>query len=143
MLRPFHLALPTTDLTTTRQFYTTILGCTVGREDLSWIDLDFFGHQLVFHDCGGEGLPTLYNPVDQHQVPLPHLGVILKPGQFSSLATKLQGQVAFIIEPTTRFKGTAGEQQTMFFKDPIGYALEFKSFEDDRFIFEPFEEESS
>ena len=91
MLRPFHLALPTTDLTTTRQFYTAILGCTVGREDLSWIDLDFFGHQLVFHDCGGEGLPTLYNPVDQHQVPLPHFGVILKPGQFSSLATKLAG----------------------------------------------------
>jgi extradiol dioxygenase family protein len=36
----------------------------------------------------------------------------------------------FIIEPHTRFKGEVGEQATMFFLDPSGNALEFKSFAD-------------
>ena len=138
MVRPFHLALPTTDLAATRRFYLDILGCTLGREGSTWIDLDLCGHQLVFHDCDGQSLPTLYNPVDRHQVPLPHFGVILEPDAFARFAKRLEGQVTFIIKPTTRFEGTVGEQKTLFFNDPNGYALEFKSFADDRFIFEPF-----
>jgi extradiol dioxygenase family protein len=139
MIRPFHLAFPCADLEQTKAFYTEILGCGLGREDSSWVDLDFFGHQLVFHVCGGETLPKYYNPVDAHQVPLPHFGVILKPADFDALAERLRGNVEFVIEPYRRFKGTPGEQDTMFFFDNNGYALEFKAFEDDRFIFEPFE----
>ena len=47
------------------------------------------------------------------------------------LAERLQaaGQ-KFVIEPYVRFKGQAGEQATMFFIDPSGNALEFKSFAD-------------
>lgn len=141
MPRPFHLALPTTDLAATRVFYCDVLGCTLGRTDSTWIDLDLFGHQLVFHDCGGNTLPTLFNPVDAHQVPIPHFGIVLEPADFDALAARLRGAVEFIIEPTKRFVGTPGEQQTMFFKDPNGLSLEFKSFADDRFIFEPFEDQ--
>ena len=36
----------------------------------------------------------------------------------------------FIIEPHIRFKGEIGEQATMFFLDPSGNALEFKTFKD-------------
>jgi len=139
MIRPFHLALPTSNLAATRRFYVDVMGCRIGREDTSWVDLDLYGHQLVFHDCGGKSLPTLYNPVDRHQVPLPHFGIILRPADFTTLAARLEGQVSFVIAPTIRFSGTPGEQQTMFFKDPNAYALEFKAFADDRFIFEPFE----
>lgn len=139
MLRPFHLALPTTDLAGTRRFYVDVLGCSIGRTDDTWIDLDLFGHQLVFHDCGGEGLPTLYNPVDRHQVPIPHFGVLLTPDAFDDLIQTVRDKVTFIIEPSIRFEGTPGEQRTLFLKDPNGYALEFKSFADDRFIFAPFE----
>jgi extradiol dioxygenase family protein len=48
------------------------------------------------------------------------------------LADRLQanGSVAFVIEPTIRFRGEAGEQATMFFLDPSGNALEFKAFGD-------------
>ena len=42
-----------------------------------------------------------------------------------------------IVPPTTRFPDTPGEQKTLFFRDPNGYALEFKSFADDRFYLNP------
>ncbi len=141
MIRPFHLALPTTDLNATKGFYTELLQCKLGRSDDSWIDIDFFGHQLVFHDCGGQALPNYYNPVDKHQVPIPHFGVVLLPEAFKELAERLHHKVAFVVEPSVRFEGTAGEQHTMFVNDPNGYALEFKSFADDKFIFEPFEDQ--
>ena len=38
--------------------------------------------------------------------------------------------IKFVIEPYTRFDGQPGEQSTMFFLDPAGNALEFKSFAD-------------
>jgi extradiol dioxygenase family protein len=139
MLRPFHLALPAIDLSATQAFYCDLLGCKLGRTDDTWIDLDLFGHQVVFHDCGGEGLPDRYNPVDKHQVPVPHFGIILTPVQFEVLVERLKGNVDFVIEPSVRFAGTPGEQRTLFFRDPNNYALEFKCFADDRFIFEPFE----
>jgi len=44
-------------------------------------------------------------------------------------------KIEFIIEPYVRFKGLTGEQATMFFKDPSGNALEFKSFKDPSQIF--------
>ena len=42
------------------------------------------------------------------------------------MARLKQAEIQFIIEPYVRFKGTAGEQWTLFFLDPNGYALEFK-----------------
>lgn len=141
MPRPFHLALPTADLERARAFYTAVLGCGVGRSASHWVDLDFFGHQLVLHDAGGATLPSFSNPVDAHSVPVPHLGVVLEPAEFAALAAKLDGKVEWVIPPTVRFEGTVGEQQTMFFRDTDGNALEFKSFADDRYLFEPFSEE--
>ena len=40
------------------------------------------------------------------------------------------GGTTFVIEPYIRFAGQVGEQATMFFRDPAGNALEFKSFRD-------------
>ena len=69
------------------------------------------------------------NPVDGHDVPVPHFGVVLPPAQWNALAARLrQAGVTFLIEPHTRFAGQPGEQSTMFFLDPAGNALEFKSF---------------
>lgn len=68
--------------------------------------------------------------MDGHDVPVPHFGVILPPAEWTALADRLKDAgVAFVIEPHTRFAGQAGEQSTMFFLDPAGNALEFKSFE--------------
>ena len=52
-------------------------------------------------------------------------------GEWQALADKLvRVGTKFVIEPHIRFKGQVGEQATMFFLDPCGNALEFKSFQD-------------
>ncbi|MDA1354498.1 MAG: VOC family protein [bacterium] len=138
-VRPFHLALPAKNIEETIAFYTDVLGAKIGRSDETWVDFDLFGHQLVFHYCGGDTLPERFNPVDKHQVPIPHFGVILSVSDFEILAERIRAKgMSFIIAPYVRFKGTNGEQHTMFFQDNNGFNLEFKAFEDDRFIFEPF-----
>ena len=43
--------------------------------------------------------------------------------------------VEFVIEPTVRFAGQAGEQATMFLFDPAGNALEFKAMADPAKLF--------
>ena len=135
-IRPFHLAFPVTDLATTRHFYETILGCTVGRTSETWIDFNLFGHQITAHLCSGKSEQTPTNLVDGKSVPVRHSGVILQMEQWEALAEKLkQHDIRFIIEPYIRFKGEVGEQATMFFLDPSGNALEFKAFRQDEAIF--------
>ena len=129
-LSPFHLAIPVDDVEKARQFYREVLQCPEGRSDTLWVDFDFYGHQLVIHYKEKEGAGTLHrNPVDGHDVPIPHFGVVLEWEQWEGLASRLKGlEIEFIIEPYIRFKGLAGEQATMFFLDPCGNALEFKAF---------------
>lgn len=129
-LRPFHLAIPVKELNETRSFYNTVLGCTEGRSSERWVDLDFYGHQLVLHIADNTN-ETKSNPVDGHDVPVPHFGVVLSMEDWNELAERLKKhEVKFIIEPYIRFEGEPGEQATMFFKDPSGNALEFKAFKD-------------
>ena len=131
MLSPFHIAFPVDDLAAARRFYGEVLGCREGRSSDSWIDFDLFGHQIVAHRVPGAGANAAHNPVDGHQVPVPHFGVVLTMEQFDGLAERVRAAgIAFGIAPYVRFKGQVGEQATMFFKDPSGNALEFKAFAD-------------
>ena len=142
MIRPFHLAVPTKDIQKTIEFYTTVLDCKIGRQDTTWIDFDFYGHQLVFHEVSDINLQSLTNPVDSKAVRVPHFGVILTLEEWTSIRKKLNKlNIPFILDPYIRFKGTPGEQATMFFEDNNGYAVEIKAFRDDVFIFKPFESE--
>ena len=132
----FHLATPIKDIETTRAFYGELLGCTQGREAERWIDFDFFGHQVSFHlaDTDQSNEPT--NSVDGKQVPVRHFGAVLGWDDWETLSETLQNEgMEFIIEPYIRFKGETGEQATMFFLDPSGNALEFKSFKDESQVF--------
>ena len=134
-MRPFHLAFPVDNLDKTREFYTTILGCKEGRSSDSWIDFDMYGHQVVAH-LVDELEPVQTNLVDGNNVPASHFGVILEMNDWNELAKRLtESEIKFIIEPHIRFKGESGEQGTMFFLDPCGNALEFKSFNRDEMIF--------
>ena len=132
MPTPFHLAIRVRDLASARDFYGGLLACREGRSSSDWVDFDFFGHQLVCHvvgDTGGEA--SAHNPVDGHDVPVPHFGMVLEMPDWEALAARLKDAgVAFVIEPHVRFKGQPGEQATMFLTDPSGNALEFKSFRD-------------
>lgn len=136
MKNPFHLAFPINDIKETKSFYKKILGCKIGREDVKWVDFDFFGHQLSAHVKPDELKNTKKNAVDGKDVPVRHFGVILEWGAWHSLSEKLkENNISFIIEPYIRFEGELGEQATMFFLDPSGNALEFKSFKDPKQIF--------
>ena len=136
-LSPFHLAIPVNNIAKCKIFYKEILGCIEGRSSDNWVDFDLFGHQLVIHfqESNNKNLHT--NPVDGKDVPIPHFGVILEWENFKIFSSKLEKKgVEFIIKPYIRFEGEPGEQATMFFKDPSGNALEFKSFKDSSQIFE-------
>lgn len=136
-LRPFHLAFPVHDLAAARAFYGGTLGCGEGRSSDSWIDFDLYGHQIVAHlDAGRASADATSNPVDGHDVPVPHFGVVLGWEEWHALADRLRAAgTAFGIEPHIRFVGQPGEQATMFFRDPSGNALEFKAFRDPAKLF--------
>lgn len=134
-LSPFHVAIPVDDLTKCRTFYKDVLKCIEGRSSEKWVDFNFFGHQLVLHETSKSNNSET-NPVDGHQVPVPHYGVVLEWNSWHEFVEHLKAQnIEFAIEPYIRFQGKVGEQATMFFYDPAGNALEFKAFKDPSQLF--------
>lgn len=126
----FHLAYHVDDLDAARSFYSGVLKCEEGRSTDSWIDYNFFGHQISLH-LGPVFQTTNSGKVGARMVPMPHLGVILPADQWHQLAEQLTtAGIDFTIAPTTRFEGTPGEQHTMFFHDPAGNPIEIKGFTD-------------
>jgi uncharacterized protein len=127
----FHLAFPVHSIAAARAFYGGLLGCAEGRSAETWVDFDFYGHQVVAHLSPDECRPAATGQVDGDAVPVRHFGTILPMAEWEALADRLRAAgTRFIIEPHVRFKGEVGEQATMFFLDPSGNALEFKSFAD-------------
>jgi extradiol dioxygenase family protein len=127
--------MPVDDLEAARAFYGGTLGCAQGRSAETWVDWDLRGHQIVTH-LAPSASGQVHNPVDGHEVPIPHFGLILTIADFHELARRLRAAgTTFVIEPYVRFAGETGEQWTMFFYDPAGNALEFKAFADDSQIF--------
>ncbi|WP_439659161.1 VOC family protein [Lentzea sp. HUAS TT2] len=130
----FHLAMPVDDLAAARRFYGEVLGLEQGRSSDTWVDWNLHGHQFVTHLA--PRTERVSNPVDGHDVPVPHFGLVLTVDEFQKLAGKLaDAGTKFVIEPYVRFKGEPGEQWTMFLLDPAGNALEFKAFADDAQVF--------
>lgn len=133
----FHFAFAVDDLARAREFYGRLLGCPEGRSSDTWVDFDLHGHQIVAHLAPPrERADVATNPVDGDDVPVPHFGLILEWRAWHDLADRLKAAgTDFVVAPHIRFKGEAGEQATMFFRDPAGNALEFKAFQDEARIF--------
>jgi uncharacterized protein len=124
----FHLAYHVTDLDVARRFYGDVLGCREGRSTDTWVDFDFFGHQVSLH-LGEPFRTTRTGQVGEHLVPMPHLGLVLELPDWQALAQRLRdAQVDFVLPPQVRFEGQPGEQWTMFFRDPSGNPIEVKGF---------------
>ncbi|MDB5670506.1 MAG: glyoxalase [Alphaproteobacteria bacterium] len=135
-LPPFHLAFPVHDIEAARGFYGGLLACPEGRSAADWVDFDFFGHQIVAHFAPEAKPRPHHNPVDGHDVPVPHFGAVLDMAAWERLAERLQqAGMDFVIAPTVRFRGEAGEQATMFFLDPSGNAIEIKAMRDPANLF--------
>jgi uncharacterized protein len=128
---PFHLAFPVASLDQARAFYGGLLGCPEGRSSGTWVDFDFYGHQIVAHLAPEEIRDPVAHEVDGDDVPVRHFGAVLDMADWRALADRLRAAgVHFVVEPHVRFKGQPGEQATMFLRDPSGNALEFKAFVD-------------
>jgi len=128
---PFHLAFPVDDLAAARAFYGELLGCPEGRSTDHWVDFDLHGHQIVAHLAPEAVRARASNPVDGEKVPVPHFGLVLPMDDWRGLAERLENAgTEFVIAPSVRFEGQAGEQATMFLLDPAGNALEFKAMAD-------------
>ncbi len=126
----FHLAANVTNLDKARAFYGGLLGCTEGRSTDSWVDFNFFGHQLSLH-LGEPFAVKSTGEVDRVKVPMPHFGVVLPIDEWRTLAEHLRANdTDFVLKPTTRFAGQPGEQSTMFFYDPFGNPIEIKGVAD-------------
>ena len=124
----FHLAYHVTDLDAARRFYGDTLGCREGRSTDTWVDFDFFGHQISLH-LGQPFAVSNTGQVGQHMVAMPHLGIILLKPDWLALAERLKAaNTKFVLEPQVRFEGEPGEQWTMFFCDPSGNPIEVKGF---------------
>lgn len=126
----FHLAFHVSNLEQAREFYVSALGCREGRSTDTWIDFDLCGHQISLHL--GTPFPTENTGlVGTQRVPMPHFGVILSMKDWKVMAQRLKDHgAAFVLEPSIRFAGEAGEQATLFIKDPAGNAIEIKGFAD-------------
>ena len=136
MPQPFHYAFFVGDLASTRWFYREVLGCREGRSTDTWVDFDFFGHQISAHTTGTVVPTQNTGQVEGIKVPMPHFGALLDWNAFSALADRIRSAgVAFVLEPRIRYAGEPGEQATMFLLDPSGNALEFKSFKHPEHVF--------
>ncbi len=124
----FHLAFHVTDLDEARRFYGGVLGCTEGRSTDTWVDFDFFSHQISLH-LGEPFKTTRTGKVGDHMVPMPHFGLVLLLPQWQALAQRLEAAgIEFVLKPQVRFQGQPGEQWTMFCCDPFGIPIEVKGF---------------
>ncbi len=135
-MRAFHYAFKVKDIPGTRKFYIDLLGCQEGRSAETWVDFNFFGHQLSAHIS--ENFPDLdyCGKVDGIEVPIPHFGCVLEPEEFKRIQHKLESEnIDFVVKPRKRYEGKPGEQWTMFVFDFSGNPLEFKAFTNQDEIF--------
>tara|TARA_Y100000590_G_scaffold381622_1_gene450918 strand:- start:203 stop:622 length:420 start_codon:yes stop_codon:yes gene_type:complete len=133
----FHLAFPVSNLKKTKEFYTRILKCTIGRESNKWVDFNLYGHQIVAHLSPRDCIELSTNLVDGDHVSPRHFGVILPWKDWEKLSSKIKDKgMQFLIKPKIRFKNKKGEQGTFFINDPSGNVLEFKTFKNDNMIFD-------
>ncbi|MBL0421149.1 VOC family protein [Ramlibacter sp. AW1] len=124
----FHLAFNVTDLDIARRFYGGVLGCGEGRSADSWVDFDFYGHQLSLH-LGEPFATRRTGRVGDQLVPMPHFGLVLALPDWQAMAERLRAaNTDFVLEPQLRYAGEPGEQWTMFFCDPFGNPIEVKGF---------------
>lgn len=136
-MNAFHYAFKVTDIESPRKFYIEILGCEEGRSTETWIDFNFFGHQLSAHISRQIPAADYCGVVDGVSVPIPHFGCIVSTDQFNFIHDKLKlAQIDFLIKPQVRYEGKVSEQQTMFVFDFSGNPIEFKCFKNEEAIFE-------
>lgn len=117
MAGTFHLSLAVPDLMAARAFYADTLGCAIGRDQGSWIDVHFFGHQLTLHQASE----------DHAAVAVDHFGPVLGKAQWQALLARVcDAGHELAGAPIVRDEGQDTESGKFLVHDPAGNLLEVK-----------------
>jgi extradiol dioxygenase family protein len=133
--KAFHLALPCKNIAKTKDFYLNILGAKAGREATKWIDINLFGNQITFTQAGDFNFDFKNYRLGEHVLPSFHFGVIVDLESWGKIYTKLLKSSQEVTSQVTFFEEKSGKHLSFFVKDPNGYMVEFKSFNDPDSIF--------
>lgn len=121
MFYPFHLSFAVPDLEATKIFYLNILGCDSGTVHDTWLNINFYGHQLTLHQASD------YMPAKT----IDHFGPIIDKETWLVIAQKCRSnKISFELPPTTLHANTTIESGKYIIKDPAGNRLEFKYYTD-------------
>ncbi len=117
MIHPFHLSFVVPDKEKTKEFYLNVLECTLGRDNETWFDIIFFGHQITIHQAT-ENM-TAYQ--------IDHFGPILSKNEWLHVSKNLkENDCKFVMQPTIKNAGQPDESGKFMVNDPAGNLLEFK-----------------
>ena len=134
MQTSFHMSLPCQSVKETKSFYASI-DASFGRSTLSWVDVNFYGHQITFIKAGKFNFNSPNYVFEGKILPSFHFGIILDHTMWQNIYDKLKVLQLDLVTESTFLKDKAGEHQSFFVKDPNGYMLEFKSFKDSNDVF--------
>ncbi|MBA6153517.1 VOC family protein [Gelidibacter maritimus] len=126
----FHLALPCVSISKTRQFYNDVLGADIGRSAVKWADINLFGHQMTFTECGPFKFDSNSYNFNGDILPSFHFGVILKKEDWNTVLERLKSKNVSIVSQVKFLENKTGEHQSFFVKDPNDFTVEFKCFDE-------------
>lgn len=135
MANRFHVSLPCMHIDATKKFYTKIIGASVGRKGENWLDVNLFDHQLTFNKSGKFHFEYPSYLFEKTVLPSFHFGVILPNKEWTELYNKMKLENYLFIDKTSFLIGKKGEHKSFFLRDPNGYIIEFKCFEDEQSVF--------
>lgn len=116
-MKPFHLSFAVPNLEQAKNFYTQILGCSIGRDTGAWIDIIFFGHQVTIHQ---ESDSMKAQPID-------HFGPILEKQTWLDILERCKSNnIEFVMQPTIKDEGCDDESGKFIVLDPARNVIEFK-----------------
>ena len=135
MKAQFHLALPCKSIEVTKNFYTSILGASLGRYADKWADINLYDNQLTFTQAGDFNFNFKNYKLGESVLPSFHFGVIIPVQVWGDLYTKLFKSNYEVTTEVTFMKNKIGEHLSFFITDPNGYMIEFKSFKTENEVF--------
>ena len=136
MDRKFHISLPCRHIAATEKFYTQIIGAPAGRKAQNWVDINLFGNQMTFTKSGSFKFDYPSYSFEKTVLPSFHFGVILPHDDWKKLYERMEAEDFLHIDETHFLAQKPGEHRSFFLRDPNGYIIEFKCFEDANSVFE-------
>jgi len=124
----FHLSLPCVSVSTTKAFYSDILGASLGRMSTQWVDVDLFGNQITFIKSGEFSFQYKSYKFEEAVLPAFHFGVLVNGRQWEELLARLQGLSLELPVNALFLQDKPGAHRSFFIEDPNGYMVEFKHF---------------